>query len=69
MSGANLPPLKTRKLGRTNVSVTELGLGTAPLGELFERVNDDEAAAIIERRLGRRRALFRHVALVWARAC
>ena len=44
MSGAILPPLKTRKLGRTNVSVTELGLGTAPLGELFERMNDNEAA-------------------------
>ena len=24
MSGASLPPLKTRKLGRTGVSVTEL---------------------------------------------
>ena len=48
MSGANLPPLKTRKLGRTNVMVTELGLGTAPLGELFERVSDDEAARLIE---------------------
>ena len=47
MSGANLPPLKTRKLGRTNVRVTELGLGTAPLGELFDKVDDDEAAAII----------------------
>jgi D-threo-aldose 1-dehydrogenase len=47
MSGANLPPLKTRKVGRTNVSVTELGLGTAPLGDLFETVEDDEAAAII----------------------
>jgi D-threo-aldose 1-dehydrogenase len=48
MSGAKLPPLKTRKLGRANVSVTELGLGTAPLGELFDRVNDDEAARLIE---------------------
>jgi D-threo-aldose 1-dehydrogenase len=47
MSGANLPPLKTRKLGRTNVGVTELGLGTAPLGELFDKVEDDEAAGII----------------------
>ena len=47
MSGASLPALKTRKLGRTNVSVTELGLGTAPLGDLFEMVEDDEAAAII----------------------
>jgi aryl-alcohol dehydrogenase-like predicted oxidoreductase len=40
MTGVNLPPLKTRKLGRTNVSVTELGLGTAPLGELFDKVAD-----------------------------
>ncbi len=40
-------PLRTRKLGRTEVSVTELGLGTAPLGDLFDRVEDDEAAAII----------------------
>ena len=47
MSGAILPPLKARKLGRTNVRVTELGLGTAPLGELFDKVEDDEAAAII----------------------
>ncbi len=47
MSGANLPPLKTRKLGRTSVSVTELGLGTAPLGDLFERIEDGEAAAVI----------------------
>jgi D-threo-aldose 1-dehydrogenase len=47
MSGANLPPLKTRKLGRTNVRVTELGLGTAPLGELFDKIEDHEAAAII----------------------
>jgi D-threo-aldose 1-dehydrogenase len=48
MSGATLPPLKTRKLGRTNVLVTELGLGTAPLGELFVKVEDDEAAAVID---------------------
>lgn len=47
MSGANLPPLKTRNLGRTNVRVTELGLGTAPLGELFDKIEDGEAAAII----------------------
>ena len=29
MSGANLPPLQIRKLGRTGVSLSELGLGTA----------------------------------------
>lgn len=38
----------TRKLGRAGVAVTELGLGTAPLGELFERVSDEEAAAVLE---------------------
>jgi D-threo-aldose 1-dehydrogenase len=47
MSGADLPPLKTRKLGRTNVSVTELGLGTAPLGELFDRIDDHEAGGLV----------------------
>ena len=69
MSGAVLPPLKTRKLGRTNVSVTELGLGTAPLGELFDRIDDNEAGGTDRRRVGRRRALFRHLAMVWTRAC
>ena len=48
MTAPTAAPLKTRKLGRANVSVTELGLGTAPLGELFERVDDDEAARLIE---------------------
>ncbi|MBV8103118.1 MAG: aldo/keto reductase [Hyphomicrobiales bacterium] len=40
-------PIRTRKLGRTGVFVTELGLGTAPLGDLFDRVEDNEAAAVI----------------------
>ncbi len=39
--------IRTRQIGRTGVSVTELGLGTAPLGELFNRVEDDEAEAIV----------------------
>ena len=47
MNAPSVTPLNTRKLGRTNVSVTELGLGTAPLGDLFETVEDDEAAAVI----------------------
>jgi D-threo-aldose 1-dehydrogenase len=43
------PPIfSKRKLGRASVEVTELGLGTAPLGELFERVDDAEAARLIE---------------------
>jgi D-threo-aldose 1-dehydrogenase len=47
MSGAKYSPLKTRKLGRTNVSVTELGLGTAPLGELFDRIDDNDASELL----------------------
>ncbi len=39
---------RTRKLGRAEVHVSELGLGTAPLGELFDRVSDEEAARLIE---------------------
>ena len=48
MSGASLAPLKTRKLGPTNVTATELGLGTAPLSDLFQMVEDHEAATIID---------------------
>ncbi len=36
-----------RKLGRTGLPVSEIGLGTAPLGELFDRVDDQEAAEVI----------------------
>ncbi|MDQ0392037.1 aldo/keto reductase [Labrys monachus] len=40
--------LKTRRLGRAPVSVSELGLGTAPLGDLFDVVEDDEAEALLQ---------------------
>ncbi|MFT4583097.1 MAG: D-threo-aldose 1-dehydrogenase [Gammaproteobacteria bacterium] len=40
----NLP---RRELGRTGVSVTTIGLGGAPLGELFEIVNDAQADAVV----------------------
>ena len=46
MSAPPAAPFKTRKLGRADVRVGELGLGTAPLGDLFDRVEDDEAAAM-----------------------
>ena len=39
--------LSTRRLGRTGVPVTELGLGTAPLGELWDIIEEDEAAALL----------------------
>jgi D-threo-aldose 1-dehydrogenase len=44
MSAASIP---TRELGRTGVALSELGLGAAPLGDLFDKVEDDEAAALI----------------------
>lgn len=40
--------MKTRKLGRTDVSVSELGFGGAPLGELFERVSEAEAQETLQ---------------------
>ena len=36
-------------LGRTRLSVTRLGLGTAPLAGLFEEVPEPQALAVIER--------------------
>jgi D-threo-aldose 1-dehydrogenase len=48
MSAQPKIPLKTRKLGRTEVAVTELGLGTVGLGGLWADVVDSEAAAIVE---------------------
>jgi len=39
---------KTAQLGRTDVSVTRLGLGTAPLGGLYASVAHDDALRTIE---------------------
>ena len=36
------------RLGRTNVTVTRLGLGTAPLGGLFQPVAEDDALGAFE---------------------
>jgi D-threo-aldose 1-dehydrogenase len=41
-------PTQTRKLGKTGVSLTELGFGGAPLGELFVRVDEATAAATLQ---------------------
>ena len=40
--------MNRRRLGRTAVQVTELGLGTAPLGNLYAPVADDDAAATVD---------------------
>src|SRR5260221_8590452 len=38
-----------RVVGRTGLSVSVLGFGTAPLGDLFARLDDDTAIAAVER--------------------
>ena len=43
-----MKPTQTRKLGKTGVSLTELGFGGAPLGELFVRVDEATAAATLQ---------------------
>ena len=40
-------PLATRSLGRTGLSVTTLGLGGAPLGDIYERLDDATAIATV----------------------
>jgi D-threo-aldose 1-dehydrogenase len=40
-------PLPTHQIGRTRLRVSELGLGAAALGNLFERMSDRDAQAII----------------------
>jgi D-threo-aldose 1-dehydrogenase len=43
--GARLP---TRKLGRTGLEVTALGFGSAPLGDIYEELDDATAIATVE---------------------
>jgi D-threo-aldose 1-dehydrogenase len=42
-----MDPTATRRLGRTNVTVTCLGFGGASIGELFVRVSERDAAATL----------------------
>ncbi|HEX6010479.1 MAG TPA: aldo/keto reductase [Geminicoccaceae bacterium] len=44
-----MPSLPTRQLGRTALQVPILGLGGAPLGDLFERIPEERALATVER--------------------
>jgi len=43
-----LGTLDRRPLGQTHLQVTVLGLGSAPLGNLFEVVTDDEAHRVVD---------------------
>jgi D-threo-aldose 1-dehydrogenase len=41
-------PLPLRRVGRTDVEVTELGFGGAPLGNMFTALDDDTAVAAVD---------------------
>jgi D-threo-aldose 1-dehydrogenase len=43
-----MDPLATRQLGRTDVRLTQLGFGAAPLGDLFTRVTEADAGATLD---------------------
>src|SRR6476646_6126954 len=43
-----MDPLVRRKLGRTNLQVTQLGLGGAGLGDLIDVVEDADAHATLQ---------------------
>ena len=42
-------PFETVRIDRTDVEVTRLGFGSAPIGGLFSEIDDDEAARTVER--------------------
>jgi D-threo-aldose 1-dehydrogenase len=44
----SMDPTATRIIGRTDVAVTQLGLGGASYGELFHRVSEQDAFAAIQ---------------------
>jgi len=44
-----MDPTERVPLGGTGLSVTRLGLGTAPLGGLFREVPEDQAVGVVER--------------------
>lgn len=44
-----MDPLATRHLGRTSVLVTQLGLGGASIGSLFDLVSEEDAVATVAR--------------------
>jgi D-threo-aldose 1-dehydrogenase len=43
-----MSPTETRTLGKTGVELTRLGFGTAPLGELFVKVDEPTAASTLQ---------------------
>jgi len=42
------PPIPLRRVGNTGLAVSELGLGTAPLGNLYEPLSDTTAQSVLK---------------------
>ena len=40
--------MKKRKLGKTNIEVSILGFGSAPLGDIYEYLDDEMAVTAVE---------------------
>ncbi|MCK5748763.1 MAG: aldo/keto reductase, partial [Oricola sp.] len=40
--------MKTRKIGRTDVEVTEIALGCASIGNLYREIGEDQAQAVLQ---------------------
>ena len=51
-------PLELRPLGRTGLKVTALGLGCAPLGDLFQKLTEQQADGVIQEALSQGIRLF-----------
>jgi D-threo-aldose 1-dehydrogenase len=47
MTSVESSGISKRRLGRTGALVSELGLGTAPLGELWDMIEEEEAGALL----------------------
>jgi D-threo-aldose 1-dehydrogenase len=47
MSQPRLDPLAVRQLGKSPLLVTQLGVGTAPLGDLYQRVPEADARDVL----------------------
>ena len=43
-----MPPIPTTRLGRTDLMVTRLGLGTAPLANLYREIPESQAVELVQ---------------------
>ncbi len=42
-----MDPFKKRRLGRSRIELPQIGLGTAPLGELFTKISESDAESVL----------------------